>query len=144
MAVVGVLAEADVADDAEVGVGVLEGAHRLLDDAVGGVGLRCRASSFAAGRPKSSTAGTPQVAQLARLGRELVERELVLAGHRRDLVADAAPVGDEQRVDEVARVQPRLGDEAAQGLAAAQTPEALEGGREAGRGGHCLHQSTSV
>ena len=53
-----------------------------------------------------------------------------------DLVADAGAVGDEERVDEVARVQPRLGDEAAQGLAAAQAPEALEGGRETNRGRH--------
>ena len=39
MAVVGVLAEADVADHAEAGVGVLERSDGVLDDAIRRVGL---------------------------------------------------------------------------------------------------------
>ena len=39
MPVVGVLAEADIGDHHEIGIGVLQLAHRLLDDPVGSPGL---------------------------------------------------------------------------------------------------------
>ncbi len=100
----------------EVRVGVFEGAHGLLDDAVAGVGLGCPAGPSTPAARTAAPPGRPRDSQLLRLARELVERELILPRHRRDLVADAAAVGDEQRVDEVARVEPRLGHETSQRL----------------------------
>ena len=51
-------------------------------------------------------------------------------------MAHVPTVRNEQRINEIARVQSRFGDQAPQRLAAAQTPEALEGGWEACGGGH--------
>ena len=90
VAVAGVLAEADVGDDEERGVGLLEGAHRLLDDAVGRVGLT-GLLVLRRGYAEEEDGGNAELAQLLGLGGKLVDGELRLAGHRRDGVADAEP-----------------------------------------------------
>ena len=73
---------------------------------------------------------------------ELVEREVELAGHRGDLLAHVLAVGDEQRVDEVLRREPRLAHEVSQGLGAAQAAEAGEGlGESSGCGCHGVLRS---
>src|SRR5688572_10267595 len=70
------------------------------------------------------------------LSGQLVERKMKLSRHGGDLVLHAAAVCHEEGINEVARVEPRLGDEFAQARAAAQAAETLEGCRHTGRGSH--------
>src|SRR5438105_1048875 len=93
VAVAGVLAEADVGDHEQVGHGVLHGPHRLLHDAVLRVGLR-PAWILLRGDAEQQHARNAHARGVLALLDQLVDREAMLAGHRRDRLAHAAAVDD--------------------------------------------------
>src|SRR5207247_3996 len=109
--------------DEEVGHRVLHGAHRLLDDAV--VGVRLRAARVLVRRDaEQKHAGDAHAGGVLALLDQLVHREAVLTRHRRDRLAHAASVHDEQRVDEVVDRQRRLAHELPQQRLLAQPTRA--------------------
>ena len=88
------------------------------------------------------TAGMPSDAQLLGLARQLVEREVVLAGHRGDLARGRSRRG---RRTAGRRSPAARGASRARGRAApraAQAPEAREGGGQGG--GVCGHENASA
>src|SRR5439155_1130843 len=97
---IGVLAQADVADHEQVGRGPLHGPHRLLHDPLLVVGLR-------AGRvlgPKDAEqddAAEPETPGALGVLHELVHRGLIHAGQRRHFPAHALAVAHEQRPHEL-------------------------------------------
>ncbi len=113
MAVARVLAEADVGDHDEVGARGLERPGGLLDDAVLCVALG--AELVLLGRdPEEQHGPDAELVELRGLGGERVDGELCDPRHRRDRLAHALAGSDEERVDEVARIQRRLADEVAE------------------------------
>ena len=120
-----VLAEADVRHHDQAGVGSLERADRLLDDAVVRV---CLAALFVlgGGQTEQQHGRHTELAQLLRLAGQPIEREVVLAGHRWDLFAHVLSMRDEQRIDEVVRPERRFPHKPAQPFAATQAAEALD------------------
>jgi len=108
VAVVGVLAEADVGDDVRIGLGG-DSPDRLLDDAVLGPG-RVPWSSLDSGMPNTITASTPSPG-LPRRGDRLGDRHALVARHRLDGGPLVRRGVDEHRRDEVRRRQVRLADE---------------------------------
>src|SRR5207302_6510 len=96
---------------------------RLLDEAVDGV--RVRAARVLLRRDaEEKPAGDAHAGSVLPLLDQLVHREAVLTRHRRDRLAHAAPVHDEQRVDEVVDRQRRLAHELAEQRLLAQPTRA--------------------
>src|SRR5437899_1100737 len=97
---IGVLAQADVADHEQVGRGPLHGPHRLLHDPLLVVGLR-------AGRvlgprdAEQDDAAEPETPGALGVLDELVHRGLIHAGQRRHFPAHALAVAHEQRPHEL-------------------------------------------
>ena len=77
-----------------------DGAHRLLHDAVVGVALGAD-RVLGRGQPEQDHAADPELLDLLRLARHLVDRQVVAAGQRRDLAPEPLAGRDEQRVDQV-------------------------------------------
>jgi hypothetical protein len=122
VAVIGVLAEADVAHDDRLGRGVLDRPHRLLHDPVRCVRLAA-VRIFRGRQPEQQHGRDPQARQVTDLAHQLVHRQLEHARHRADLVANAPPVGHEERQDEVARGQRRLANHRAERVGATQAAQ---------------------
>ena len=100
VAVVGVLAEADVRNHGDIRGGLLDDAHGLLDYPIRLVGLTPH--RVLVGRyPEEEDGGYVQLHDRSDLGQEAVERQAVHARHRPDFLLNVAPVGDEDRVYEV-------------------------------------------
>ena len=136
MAVVGVLAEAEVGDHEQVGRLPLGEPDRLLDDPVVARGGRA-ARILVLGDAEEDDRRDPQLGDLGDRLAEPVERELVLAGHRRDLAAEVVSVVDEQGIDQVVDGQLRFADQVAEpGMAAepAGPVERIAGGGLEGHG----------
>ena len=104
MAVVGVLAHADVGHHDQLGARLLQRPDRVLNDAVLRVSLG-PARVLRARDAEEKHSLQAERGEVTRLGGELVHRDLVDAGHRRHRLADALAGHDEQRVDEVGRVE---------------------------------------
>ena len=107
VAVRGVFAEADVADEAHLGEVFFAGAQRLLDDAVFVVGL---AAAFVlmlgdAEEEHGVHARAPHLFEDARKG---VGAAAPLSRHRGDLFDDVLSLADEYRIDEHGGGEPRL------------------------------------
>ena len=132
MAVIRVLAEADVGHDDELRARVLQRADRLLDDAVLGEALE-PVRILRARDAEEEDGLHAERRELARLAGEPVDRELVDAGHRRDRVPDAVAGDDEERVDEVGGLERRLAHEVAERRRAAQPTRPLRARRGAER-----------
>ncbi len=124
MAVIGVLAEADVGDDERDG-------RRALDRAHGGLHRRFRIVGersdvvFGIGQAEQDDALHAVAAGRFHFLYGFVDREVVDARHRRHFATDTLASTDEQRQDEHVRGQTRLADEIAhrRGLPqAAETP----------------------
>ena len=109
VAVIGVLAEADVADDDEAGVVSFDRSNCALDDPVGVVGVR-PGWIFPLGNPEEDRRSDAEAAKFVNLLAQPVDRDLVDVRHRGDLGAHIDAVSHEERVDEVARIQLRLAD----------------------------------
>ena len=122
MAVVGVLAEADVDDHHQLGHRLAERAQGPLDDAVVGPGgaadgvLRLRDAEEQDGRHAVVEGGLGGVDQA-------VDRVLEDAGHRADGLGDPLPGAHEQRQDEVVRRKAGLPDHPAEHRGAAEAAE---------------------
>ena len=111
VAVVGVFAEAQVGDHQEIGRDSPGDPDRLLNDPVIARGGRA-ACVFVLG---DSEEEDRRDAQLGRFGdgfAEPVERELVLARHRRDFAPKVLAVINEQRIDQVVDGETRFTDHA--------------------------------
>ena len=101
VAVVGVLAEADVGHDEQLGVRLLDRARGELDDALVVVGAGAL-GVLRSGIPKSRTAGRPSACGVAGLLDGRGDAQAIDAGQRGDRLAAGLRV-DEQRQDEVGR-----------------------------------------
>jgi len=114
MAVARVFAEADIADDEDVGVGVLEAAYGLLDDAIGRPGT---AALFVLGgrEAEEEDCRELQSGQGFGFGGDGIEAETVLPGHGGDGRTTLQTGFDEERVDEVGRCELGFTDEATNG-----------------------------
>jgi len=123
--VVGVLAEADVAADEQIGGGALDGADRLLHDALLVVRLGSRAVLR---RRQAEQDHAPQAQLPGALGvlDQLVHRSLEHAGEQLDLAPYALAVGDEQRPHQLGRDEVGLLHQAAQCGGAAQPAHAAD------------------
>ena len=131
VAVAGVLAHADVADDDQPGLGLLDGADSLLDYAV--FGVRPGAHIVLDARDaEQQDGGDAQVDDAAHLGGQPVDGELGDAGHRLHVHRAVPPVRNEDGIDEVADGDAGLADHVAQAGGAAQPPLACDG--EVGHG----------
>ncbi len=112
VAVRGVLAEADVGDHGQVGVGLLERPHRHLHDALVVVGAGA-GLVLGGGDAEEEDGADAGGGDLGGLGDQLGDREALDAGHRVDFLADVLAGDDEQRLDQVRRGEVRLSDQTA-------------------------------
>jgi hypothetical protein len=127
-----VLAQTEVRDHDQLGVGLLDRARGELDDPL--VIPRAGALLVLAGRqPEQQHGGDAERVRLPGLLHRVGDRQLVDARHRRDRVAPVDPVRDEHRVDEVAGVKARL---------AHQAPERMSGPEPAQAGLRERHQTS--
>ena len=127
VAVVGVLAQADVGDHHQVGQRLLDRAHRARHDAV--VAVRLRAGRVLLLRnAEQDHRRDAEIAHRAALLHRLVDRQLRDARHRADRLRHPRARHDEQRQDELVDAQPRLAHHAAQRLVAPQPARSI--GRE--------------
>ena len=126
VAVRGVLAEADVGDHDQFGVGLLQRPHRHLHDALVVVGAGA-GLVLGGGDAEEQDRADPGGGDLGRLRDQLRDREALDARHRLDLLADPLAGDDEGGLDQVLRGELGLADEAAQGLGAAQAAHACGG-----------------
>lgn len=129
VAVAHVFAQADVGDDVERGPAMLEAAHGFLYDTVLGIGA---AGLFVLlGRDAEKDHGLQAVIHgLFHLLFQLGQRQLVLAGHGADLLAEGLVLGLHHKIghDEVFGQQGRgLAHHAADFGGPAQTSAAMEG-----------------
>ena len=111
MAVRGIGIERDVGQHADFRRGVLDRLDRAADEIVGVerfLGSSVRSSSGVLGN--SAMQGMPSAAASLRLRAEPVDAPAADARQRADRLLAIAAVADEQRPDEVARVQPVLGE----------------------------------
>src|SRR5215207_8197027 len=125
VAVARVLAEADVGDHDQLRRRILYGAGRELDYPLGVV-RPARSLVLRVRDTEEQHRGHPEVVRPLRLGDGVVYGELEDAGHGRYRVLHVLPDRHEDRVDEVARGEPRLAHQAAQGARAARPPEPLD------------------
>ena len=113
MTVVGELVEAQVGDDGQPGAAATLARTARARMPVGSV-AQPPSASRRAGMPKSITAPTPASAAARTASGRGGFAVLDHPGHQRQWPRLGQPVRDEQRLDEVGRVQPGLGDEATQ------------------------------
>ncbi len=140
MPVAGVLAQAGVGDQHQVGRRATDGAQRLLHDPV----VRPRLGAelvLLSGQPEQQQGGHARVGHRARLVGDAVDRPVVDAGHRRDLLAYVDAGHHEQRIDQLVDAQPRLADHASHAARAAQAARAQLGkaGARGGTGGEHVY-----
>ncbi len=127
MAVRRVLAEANVGEEHHFRRALREGAQRLLDDAVLVVGARGRIVLLLRDTEEEDGADAEPQELLGLVG-EAVDRTLRDSGQAFERLLDAGARTGEERVDEVAQVEPRLADELPEGAGAPEASEA--GGRK--------------
>ncbi len=113
MAVRGVLAEADVGDHGQVGVGVLQRPDRHLHDPLVVVGAAADLV-LGGGDAEQQQRADPGGGDLAGLLDQVGDREALDARHRLDLLADPLAGDDEGGLDQVGRRELGLADHAAQ------------------------------
>ena len=125
VAVVRVLAQADVGDHCQVRRSALDGPYGLLDHPIGPIGA---GANFVLDgwNAKEEHAGDAQRCDPARLGRDLRHRDLVAARHGPDGPTLPA-LGHEDGVDEIPAREARLPGQVSQTLGPAQTTVAEEG-----------------
>jgi len=111
VAVIGVLAEADVADHGDVRLGV-DPADRALDDAVGGV-RTAPLGVFRLGDAEEDHGLDARLPDLRDAVDRLVDRHALVTGHRLDGDALVGRRVDEHGRDQVRRREGGLGDERA-------------------------------
>jgi hypothetical protein len=115
----GVLAEADVADHGQLGMGLLQRPQRHLHDPLVVVGPRA-GLVLVGGDAEEQDRADARGGDLGRLGDQLGDREALDPGHRFNRLPHPLPRHDEDRLDQVRGRQLGLADQAAQGRSAAQ------------------------
>ena len=106
----GVGVEGDVGKDSDLGNRILDRPDRAADEVVGIDRLARIFGAQVIGRiGKKRDARNPEIARLAGPGSEPVDRPARHAGKRRDRLLAVFPVGDEQWPDEIAGMEPMLG-----------------------------------
>ena len=119
-----VLAQADIAHQQQAGHFTLDGARRLLHDAVvspragGDFVLRLR-------QAEQDDAGNAERLDLGALLHRFVHRQVEDAGHGAHFFAHAFAGTDEQRVDEAFRAEAGFADERTQRVGAAQAARTI-------------------
>jgi hypothetical protein len=104
--------------------GAAHGADGLLHDAAGGVCAR-RRLVLRFGKPEEDDGGHAHVEGGGGLARDLVNREVEDARHRRDLAPHALARTREQRQDQILAGEARLAHERPHALAPPQTPRSV-------------------
>ena len=137
MAVIGVLAQAHVGDDEEIGQGVLQRADRALDDAVV-VEVLLPDRILRRGDAEEQHRRNPRRGGPLRLLDRLIDRELADPRHGGNRIAHVRTMDDEHRIDEIGGGQHRLADGRAQprGVPETARPVAQEVGLESRPGVH--------
>jgi len=147
VAVVHVLAQADVGDHEQVRELVLDRPHGHLDDALGVVGSRGR-GIFVGGDAEEEDGRDAEPDHFTHLGQQVADRELVAPRHGTDGVPDVLAGDDEQRADEVVDGERRLAHHAADRGGAAQTTHAVarvvHGSLPFGRNGRAIFHPPSA
>ena len=133
VAVVGVLAHADVGGYQHAGVVALDGAHRLLHDALGVVTLGAE-RVLLGGQAEEQHAADAKLGGLTDLLGHDIQRYLVAAGHGLDGLPDSVAVPHEHGVYELPGGEAGLLSQVAQRVRAAQAAQA--GFREGEGAGH--------
>ena len=128
MPVAGVFAEADVGNDQEFRQGFLDGSGRLLHDSL------CIVSAgphfiFLLRNAEHDHRRDIQPRSLTALLDQEVHRPAVVAGHGADLLLHLRARTGKKRVDELARVETGLADEAAKFLVPSQSAGTFDGKR---------------
>ena len=112
VAVVGVLVDADVGHDDELGHGVLHRGDRARHRAVRVVGARA-GRVLRLRQAEEDDPAEPALLAAARLGGRRAHRELLDAGHRPDRARRVEHLVEEEREDQVGRRERRLADQGA-------------------------------
>src|SRR2546425_517785 len=123
MAVIGVFAQADVADHQQLWYRALHGTNRLLRDALLVVSLGA-GGVFGRGNAEQNDAAQPQRRRALGLLHEFVDGQLSDTRHRRNGRAEAFTMPDEKRPDELRRDEVRLLHQTPERAGAAQSPHA--------------------
>ena len=121
-----VFAQADVGDHGQVGVRLLQRAHRHLHDALVVVGAGARLVLFG-GDPEEDHRADAGGLDLGRLGDQLADREALDARHRLDVLAHVGPRHYEEWLDQVPGRKLRLADEISERLGSPQAAHARRG-----------------
>ena len=124
--VIGVFAHAHVGHDQDVRVGPLDGARGLLDDAV----LReifLAERVFVRRHAEQDHRRDMQRGEFVDLAREVIDRLVIDARHRRDFLVDVAAMHHEQRVNEIGRAERRFAHHRAQVGGRAQAAQSNSG-----------------
>lgn len=130
VAVVGVLAHADVGDDRQPRHLFLQGPDRLLNDAVLGVGVAAN-GVLGLGDAEQDHRRHSQFINLLGLGHDMLDGLLVNARHGGNFFPDARAEGGKHRIDQVGGGEGGLADHPAENLLAPD-PARSEGGIEHG------------
>ena len=115
MPVIGILAEADIGNDHQVGEPFLDRAHRFLNDAVLGVGTRSQ-GVLLVGEPEQDDGWNMHIGGGLHRVDQVIEGLLIVSRHRGDRVADVFALHREEGQDEIAGRQFGFADHAAQGF----------------------------
>src|SRR5262245_53220978 len=123
---VGVLAEANVGDDEQIGRGVFGGFDGLLHDAAFAVRVAAERVLFSRDAEENDAA-EPELCRLAGFLSDYISRKLSVARHRADRLPPAFSGPREEGEDQLRRIEACLTDEAADGGVIAEPPEARRG-----------------
>jgi hypothetical protein len=114
MAVLHIFAQANVSDNQQLGQFLLEQAHGLLDDAIGGIGAGSF-GIFAIWNTEEQNRGHAKFMSPGRLAQEFVRGKLKHARHRVNGPPQLAPAADKKWQDQLPNMQLRLPHQLSQG-----------------------------
>ena len=126
MPVVGVFAKTQIRDHQKIRRDSPGVPNRLLNDSVIAQGGRAT-RVFMLGDTEEQDCRQAQVGRFSHRVAEPVERELVLARHRRDFAPKILAVIDEERINQVGDGEMRLGDQGAKPRMTAKAPWSMKG-----------------
>jgi hypothetical protein len=117
MAVIGILAKANIGDDEKFQVGFADGFDGALDYALGGE-RACAARILRFRKAEQNDSGNSQRLHFPALVDNLIRGLLINVRHGTDFLADFAAGADEHGIDETGSGKLRFADEAAEGFSA--------------------------
>ena len=117
VAMIRVLTQTHVGDDAEIRHRGDDRARRSLYDAILGVGTRAT-SVLGIGDPEQNHAANPEIGDPLDFEHDLIDGKTLHPRHRDDGLTAAAALHDKEREDQILPGKPGLADHASQGLVA--------------------------